>query len=300
MARVNVNVLEPDAADETARTYTYDFKKSFQTRLTKFDTATYAANTPGAYGEVTTSVASDPWAFAEADTSGYFQYNYPTNGLVLYDAGYGMLKIKVPQSGVYLPKVTLGKTSTGTVKVSLLSSDKTELISKSFNEGTNGLLQISDDGIALQAGEYYVKIAQEVAKKLAYTENFVLEYQSAITTLNVSADSAKTVEVGKDVELPLTVTKTNGDAVAFKDLQISVTYSTADIASAIASTTDTDAKVTFTGLKKGTTKATITVKSGLLSAQTEVNLTVIDEQMCIRDSCLPDRGKAPDQRKHSP
>ena len=77
MARVNVNVLEPDAADETARTYTYDFKKSFQTRLTKFDTATYAANTPGAYGEVTTSVASDPWAFAEADTSGYFQYNYP-------------------------------------------------------------------------------------------------------------------------------------------------------------------------------------------------------------------------------
>ncbi|MEG2378435.1 MAG: hypothetical protein RSC43_08805, partial [Clostridia bacterium] len=136
--------------------------------------------------------------------------------------------------------------------------------------------EISDKPVKLTAGEYVLSITHAVRKELVFIDAFKLDVVAS-ATLNMTAEATANTKVEGTVDVPLTLSMSNGSAVDYAALVIDTTFDPIDVASAVASKDAASAKVTFTGLKKGTTKATIKATIGDITASVPVSITVADK-----------------------
>ncbi|MEG2570256.1 MAG: hypothetical protein RSA70_02365, partial [Clostridia bacterium] len=290
-AKVNIVVAAKDAPEPAAANLVYDFKKAWVGDISGpyVEKIGYAMTTTGAIGELNIATVSAPWAFHSstvAKEGGYFKYNSKDYGLALYQPNTANLKFKVPATGMYMPKVTIFK-ATGadsSYKISRLEANGTigEVVSetsanikKPATDETKDY-EISDKPIKLTAGEYVLSITHAVRRELVFIDAFKLDVVAS-ATLNMTAEATANTKVEGTVDVPLTLSMSNGSAVDYTALVIDTTFDPIDVASAVASKDTASAKVTFTGLKKGTTNATIKATIGDITASVPVSITVADK-----------------------
>ena len=295
---IPVTIYDPNT--DSSKTFRYDFVKAntraqSDVEVTWIDSYNYAM--PGTSEEYHTERTSTdqytlaPWKYFtwEGSIEGLNQYRrYRNASYGIYMAGVvrTQYKILVPESGDYQINTYMayynGTSQALELSLAPVEADGTvgaftTLGSLNLNttEGTAFGKKATFDGThQLEAGEYVLRFNNKT-KAIAYVADAIeLESVKKAATLSVSAQETASVEKGSSASVPLTITRSDSQAVDYTQATVECTYGTADIVNAIVNKSADGITLQVEGLQAGSTTVTANVTADGLTASASFTVTV--------------------------
>ena len=229
---------------------------------------------------------TDPWAYqgrSPAEMSGnvYARYNYRNDAFYLYTRETALyLKLQVDAGGTYLPFVRFSCD-----KKAVASLHRYDPLTDTVGEtvATTGEVVVTDraantplggEAVALAAGEYVLEYRLKEGGAPGRLDGFGLTYAPVKPKIQIDARQGAVTSVGQSAYLPLSLSRSDGEPVDYKGLQIQASFADAGVAEAETTVESGQLRVRIQGLKEGKTCMSLTATDGEAEGICEVALLV--------------------------